>query len=154
MNGILGSEPPWGVRILDIGIKRVMPGDKGREMHRDGGIYPIRVPGRPIVTNCLLALDPFTKEVGATTIVPGSQLWDKPVDPNHETVVVEMQPGSIVIFGGELWHGSGPNTTEDRVRTALNMAYCCNWVQPPQGPYSNISPDVVSTLPQAVQDLL
>ena len=154
INGILGNEPPWSVRILDIGIKRVKPGQNGGEMHRDGRIYPLRVPGRPIVANSLLALDPFTGDVGATTIVPGSHLWDKPVDPSHETIPVEMAPGSILIFGGELWHCNGPNITGDRIRTALNMAYCSSWVQPIHGPFSDIPSEVMATLPQAVRDLL
>jgi ectoine hydroxylase-related dioxygenase (phytanoyl-CoA dioxygenase family) len=154
INGIMGNEPPWSVRILEIGIKRVKPGQDGRALHRDGVIYPIRVPGQPIVANSLLALDPFTAEVGATTVVPGSHLWDKAVDPSHETIPVEMAPGSIVIFGGELWHGHGPNITEDRTRTALNMACCASWVQPIHGPFSDISPEVMATLPQVVQGLL
>lgn len=154
VNGILGNEPPWSVRISDLGIKRVVPGQGGRAMHRDSGAYPLRVPGRPFVANCLLALDPFTAEVGATTVVPGSHLWDKPVDPSCATIPVEMPAKAIVIFGGELWHGHGPNLTKDRVRTALNMFYCSSWVQPVHGPFSGISPDVVATLPETVQKLL
>jgi|TARA_B110000263_G_C15270450_1_gene493216 ectoine hydroxylase-related dioxygenase (phytanoyl-CoA dioxygenase family) len=154
INGIMNNEPPWSVRILDIGIKRIRPGQKGGAMHRDGQIYPMRVSGQPIVANSLLALDPFTADVGATAIVPGSRLWDTPVDPSHETIPVEMVPGSIVIFGGELWHCNGPNITEDHTRTALNMAYCSSWVQPIHGTFSDISPEVMATLPKTVRNLL
>ena len=72
---------------------------------------------------------------------------------DHETIPVTMDPGSILIFSGNTWHGHGQNKT-DRHRRTLNMLYCCDWLKPTHGYCSGIPENEVKTLPQALQTLL
>ena len=143
----------WGINISGTGIKDAVPQEDIRALHRDGSLYPVYIPGQPLVANSLLAIDAFSPEVGATTIVPYSHLWDKPVELDHETIPVTMDPGSILIFNGNTWHGHGQNKT-DRHRRTLNMLYCCDWLKPTHGYCSGIPDNEVKTLPQALQTLL
>ena len=58
-----------------------------------------------------MALDPFTKDNGATRLVPKSHLFDAfpPDDDPEEVQAVEMCSGDVLIFNGNLWHGGGAN---------------------------------------------
>lgn len=129
---ILLEGPPYyrRVRTAGAGFKDAQAvGDDVRALHRDGAIYPVRIPGKPLVMNTLLAIDEFKPESGATTFVPGSHRWDRPVEPDHPAVAIEMDPGDIAVFGGEVWHGHGQNRTSHR-RRCLAMLYVCGWLQP------------------------
>lgn len=85
-------------------------------------------------TTCWVALSPATRESGCMKFVPGSHT--KQVVPHVDTydennmlsrgqeiavevneddaVAVELQPGQASLHHGHLFHGSGPNTTDDR----------------------------------------
>ena len=81
----------------------------------------------------MLAID-FTKENGATLIVPGSHKWPA-VDGNsvlsaparkatpEEVVSVEMKAGDMLIWHGLTLHAGGANTTKDVDREGLIMTY-------------------------------
>ena len=40
------------------GIKDAVPGEASRALHRDGSLYPVFIPGQPLVANSLLAIGP------------------------------------------------------------------------------------------------
>ena len=42
------------------------------------------------------------------------------VEP-REPVLIEVPAGSCVFHAGEIWHGSGPNTTSDRMRRSIGI---------------------------------
>ena len=111
----------------NIMIKDAVPREDVRVLHQDIKV-PVPYPHRPLLVNSLLALDPYTEEAGATCVVPGSHKWDQPVDPDAETIPVLMDPGSIVILDGALWHGHGPNYTYDQNRRCLNLNYHYRWI--------------------------
>ena len=113
----------------NIMIKDAAPREDIRALHRDIRL-PVPRPHPPVICNCLLALDPFTEETGATCVVPGSHKWDdRPIDADAKTVPVLMDPGAIVIFDGALWHGHGPNYAYDRYRRCLNLNYHYRWIR-------------------------
>jgi ectoine hydroxylase-related dioxygenase (phytanoyl-CoA dioxygenase family) len=75
-------------------------------------------------------LDRFTRQNGATRLVPGSHrsgLLPKEgmpdiYAPHPEEVCIEGQPGDVLAFNGHCWHTGGPNNT-DATRRALLVHY-------------------------------
>ena len=72
--------------------------------------------GWPLV-GCILMVDAFTSENGATRFVPGSHLqtWEpgdvmsNPTDNHPEQVLVCGHAGSMIIFNASVWHGYSAN---------------------------------------------
>ena len=66
---------------------------------------------------CLLMVDAFDAENGATRFVPGSHLqplepsevMNDPQDAHDEQVLACGPAGSIIIFNASAWHGHGAN---------------------------------------------
>jgi ectoine hydroxylase-related dioxygenase (phytanoyl-CoA dioxygenase family) len=152
MDAYLASEPSAdpGLRF-GMMIKDAAPREDVRALHRDLKT-PVPYPHRPLMCNSLLALDPFTEGNGATCVVPGSHKWDRPVEADAETIPVLMDPGSIVIFNGALWHGHIPNYSHDRYRRCLNLNYYyrrISYYAPPP-----VAPEVWQQLPEALQEMV
>jgi len=93
---------------------------------------------------CWVTLDDTHREAGTLEYVPGSHLW--PLTPMPEEfhgqddyraqmkaaaraagiaapdpVFIEVPAGACVFHAGRIWHGSGPNTTSDRMRRAIGI---------------------------------
>src|SRR5688500_20386103 len=72
-------------------------------------------------------LDAFTVANGATAFVPGSHLLGKSprevladLNASHpEEIVVEGQPGDVLVFNGHCWHAGRPNETDGHRRAVL-----------------------------------
>ncbi len=78
----------------------------------------------------MVSLDPFTATNGATTLIPGSHLWDDERKPRREEMISAIMPaGSMVYFLNTLWHSGGANTS-DHPRRSLTVQFCQPWVRP------------------------
>jgi ectoine hydroxylase-related dioxygenase (phytanoyl-CoA dioxygenase family) len=72
-------------------------------------------------------LDAFTVANGATAFVPGSHLLDKSpkevlgdLNASHpDELVIEGQPGDVLVFNGHCWHAGRPNATDEHRRAIL-----------------------------------
>ena len=72
-------------------------------------------------------LDEFTSANGATAFVPGSHLLGKSprevltdLNASHpEEIVIEGQPGDVLVFNGHCWHAGRPNQTGNHRRAVL-----------------------------------
>ncbi len=68
----------------------------------------------PVVVNCMWMLSDFTSTNGATEVVAGSHLTG--AHPNQEDqsvypiIQAEAEEGTLMVFDGRLWHGTGANT--------------------------------------------
>jgi ectoine hydroxylase-related dioxygenase (phytanoyl-CoA dioxygenase family) len=88
-------------------------------MPTDGGHY---------VATAIAAIDDFTRENGATRVVPGTHRilrLDAPKDhdsPHPLQRVVEMRAGSVLVFSGHLWHSGTRNRSNSR-RDALQIIF-------------------------------
>ena len=102
----------------------------------------------------MFAIDEFTQENGATTIVPGSHKWTEPVRQDVESVTVEMASGSLLAWDGACWHGGGENATPDQSRMGLNLNYNLAWLRQQENQYLGVPREVVPTLPERLQRLL
>ena len=85
-------------------------------------------------------LHPF--ENGATRVVPGSHRSVEPVDQDAGVVDAEMPAGSLLVWDGAVWHGSGENRTRDRFRTSINLNFNLSWLRQQENQYIGIPGEV------------
>ena len=150
LDGVLGESyqlsAPTGIEIG--------PGEKAQVLHTDDGIYPIARPHDELVLNTMWALDDFTEANGATRIVPGSHKWvDQRPNESTETVMAEMEAGSVLFFAGSVFHGGGANNT-DRPRFGTILEYVVGWLRPQENHILAVPKDIVRDLPERLQELL
>ena len=125
----------------------IFPNEGEQTIHRDRGVWDFRVP-REIETqfSTIWALSEFTRENGATQIVPGSHLW--PNDREHlarEIAYAEMSKGSVLIYSGSVLHGGGRNNS-DSIRTGLLLHYTLNWLRQEENQYLSCPPEIAASL--------
>jgi phytanoyl-CoA hydroxylase len=110
--------------------------------HQDSSFMDFLDP--PATATCWFTLDDTHRDAGTLEYAPGSHLWPLtplpeafhgPEDyraqmraaaeaagvPPPEPVFIEVPAGSCVFHAGEIWHGSGPNTTGDRMRRSIGV---------------------------------
>ena len=83
-----------------------------------------RADGWPLV-GCLLMVDAFDAENGATRFVPGthlqpqepSEVMNDPQDAHDEQILACGPAGSIIIFNASAWHGHGANRSARQRRS-------------------------------------
>lgn len=91
-----------------------------------------------------IALCDFTKNNGATVVVPGSQKWPKDRKPEPEEMSLAiMKKGSALIYSGGVLHGGGSNH-EPEIRTGFYIGYIPSWL-------SNLENHAVSNPPEAIE---
>lgn len=130
------------------------PGEAAQSLHRDDGTYPFRHPCPPSVINTIWALDDFTRDNGATRVIPGSHRWnDHRRGLESETIPALMPRGSVLLIDGALVHGGGPNRSS-RSRAALLLGYSLGWLRPAENPQLAVPPARAKQLSKRLQDLL
>ncbi len=145
-----------GMTAIDIG-----PGEHAQPMHGDDIVMARHMPPPhpPLMVTSMWALTDFTADNGGTRFVPGSHMFPgTPEAPGALDGVdvrpLEMPAGSVMIFHGSLWHGGGANVTRDEWRCGVNVQYCPGFVRQQQNPYLGIPPEVASTFPDRLLELL
>lgn len=96
--------------------------------HQD---FPRVLNGYLASINVFFAIDEFTRENGATWVVPRSQ--QTPERPSQDTieataVPVECPAGSMIVFDSTLWHAAGANAS-GRDRLAINHQFTRSWIK-------------------------
>ena len=68
----------------------------------------------PVVANCMWMLSDFSSTNGSTEVVAGSHLTGAHPNQQDQTGYPIIQPeadaGTLMVFDGRLWHGTGANT--------------------------------------------
>ncbi len=112
-------------------------GARGQALHQDNFFLKVE-PGTCIAA--WVALDPADRENGGLEVVPGTHTMDifcpeeadlsvsftrdyVPVPEGLEAVPVDMRPGDVLFFNGQLVHGSSPNRSKDRFRRSFICHY-------------------------------
>jgi ectoine hydroxylase-related dioxygenase (phytanoyl-CoA dioxygenase family) len=130
------------------------PGEGAQPLHPDDAIYPLPRPHLELVVNIMWPLVDFTEANGATRIVLGSHAWtDRFPSADDPVVNVEMPAGSALVYLGSVWHGGGANHT-DQPRLGVVMHYARAWLRPVENHALAVSPQVMATLPERLQELL
>lgn len=132
----------------------IWPGEMPQFMHRDDGIYPLRLPGMELQISTNWALTDFTLENGATRVIPGSHQWKEPGHSTEEGVVQAAMPkGSVLVYLGSVLHGGGANAT-NRPRMGLVNTYSLGWLRQEENQYLVIPRDVAASYPERIQRLM
>ena len=132
------------------------PGETKQILHRDRGLWGGYIP-RKIETqfSTVWALTDFTKENGATQIVPGSHKWEKGREPEEgEIAYAEMSSGSVLLYTGTVLHGGGKNTTKNEIRTGVFMHYTLNWLRQEENQYLSCPPEIAKDFRPELRSLI
>ena len=139
-------------QLIDIG-----PGEPGQMIHRDQWSFDhFAFPkGFEAEIATMWAATEFTEEMGATRVIPGSQLWEdnlSEVDPALATGAV-MTKGSVLLYVGSLYHGGGPNRSAAH-RIGVNIGYSLGWLRQEENQYLACPPEIARTLPEGLLRLM
>lgn len=136
-------------------VVSIAKGQGNQMLHKDRYVWGGYVPDN-IETqfSTIWAVSDFTKENGATQVVPGSHLWDRKRKPLPEEITwAEMKAGSVFIYSGSTIHGGGANeTNDDRVGALLH--YTLNWLRQEENQYLSCPPEVAKELPKELRSLI
>lgn len=132
----------------------IWPGEAPQRLHRDDGIYPIRLPGIEWQISVNWALDDFTTENGGTRVILGSHQWKEPRMPREEDTVQTVMPkGSVLIYLGSVWHGGGANRT-NKARMGLVNTYSLGWLRQEENHYLSIPREIADSYPEPIRRLI
>ena len=128
----------------------VGPSEPAQMLHRDQDNWPeAKSPDKQLTVSCLLALTPFTEEVGATRVVPGSHN-----KTHRDECSAVMDPGSALLYTGKVVHGAGENRTTDQWRRGLHCSYVLGWLRPEEASPIAVPKEVAAELPERARRLL
>jgi ectoine hydroxylase-related dioxygenase (phytanoyl-CoA dioxygenase family) len=130
------------------------PGQEAQPIHEDTQLIPLPRPHIPITVNAIWALSDFTRDNGATRIVPGSHTYDSSPQygKDYNTVTATMAAGSVMLFDSALWHGGGANNSDAR-RFAFSCAYCWGWMRQQENLQLGIPQETARKFPRRLQEL-
>ena len=132
------------------------PGETKQVLHRDRGIWGGYLPRQvePLMST-IWAVTKFTKENGATQLVPGSHKWDKERKPDDtEIAYAEMNSGSVLLYTGSILHGGGANKTASEIRTGVFLHYALNRLRQEENQYLSCPPSIAKELSTELRSLI
>jgi len=131
------------------------PGSERQLIHRDELVWVhYRDPKPEIQLATILALVDFTRDNGATCVVPGSHRWERDREPTEDEIAyAEMRAGSAVIYLGSTLHAGGANYT-DSWRRGVHMSYCLGWLRTEENNLLAVPPKKARHLSHRAQELV
>jgi len=134
-------------------IIRIKPGETSQAIHRDKWAWGKHLSHLEPQFNTIWAITDFTKENGATQIVPGSvTLPDDATISDQSITQAEMSAGSVLIYSGSVFHGGGANSSRDD-RIGINITYALGWLRQEENQYLTCPPEIAKDLPRDLQEL-
>lgn len=148
---------PWSEKILLHLTQAIYihPGQPAQLIHRDRLGWGEHLP-RAIEPQCntIWALTDFSRDNGATQVIPGSHRWPAGREAlASEIEAAEMSAGSVLVYSGSVLHGAGENRSAG-CRLGLNIGYCLSWLRQEENQFLSCAPEVARDLDPALQDLL
>jgi len=136
--------------LMAIGADEVQ-----QAFHRDGDTWRHVPRPRPeLLVSFNVALTDFTRENGATVVVPGSHRWDRSRKPAPDEIAqAVMKKGSALLYVGELMHAGGANATA-QTRVGMYFGYIPSWLRPLENSYVTVTEAAMKTLTPAAQRLV
>ena len=141
------------------------PGADEQWLHRDEAVWSdVPKPHPELQLASVIAFVDFTRDNGATRVVPGSHRWpDRALTPAEQIggtppapeqiAYAEMPAGSAVVYLGGTIHAGGANTTTT-ARRGAHLSYCLGWLRTEENNYLSCPPEVAATLPRQAQEVL
>lgn len=147
-------EMKTNVGLSDAAVITVSPGAKAQALHRDDIGHHRVHPGPESQVTAMFAISRFTEANGATRLIPRSHLWGPDRAPTpEETIGVEMESGSVLLWLGGLYHGGG-NHTSTAPRHGMVIVYAHAHLVQVENMWLAVPIDVVRTLSPQVQKML
>jgi len=143
---------PPGFQLSIAQAIEIMPGETAQQLHTDDLPFPIPKPHQPVVLNTMWAVTEFTEANGATRLVPGSENAAAP-PPEEGCVFAELQPGSVLVWDGSLWHGGGANIT-DASRIGITINYNATWLRQQENQYLAVPREMLGDMPDDLKRIL
>ncbi|CAN5252573.1 phytanoyl-CoA dioxygenase family protein [soil metagenome] len=146
-------------KLSALNFRSAKPGKGLQKLHVDWHEKIVHKQFR--VCNSIWLLDNFTKENGATRLIPGSHLYEMlpqdalsdPLAPHKDEIILEAPAGSVILFNSHTWHG-GTTNHSPFARRAIH-SYFCEIHQPQQVDQKRyILPDTLERIPADLQILL
>jgi len=154
MDHILG--PFCSTILLNItqGIQ-IWPGQRAQVIHADDVMYPMKRYEHELMADVIWAYSDFTKENGATVVVPGSHRWNdrNRIPQKEESVQAEMNAGDALIYRGSLLHNGGANKS-NQPRTGLLISYCLGWLRQFENQFLVAPPYIAKAFKKELRDVL
>jgi ectoine hydroxylase-related dioxygenase (phytanoyl-CoA dioxygenase family) len=147
-------------KLSSLNARSADPGtDVGQPLHVDMGA--IADDRGYWVCNTVWLLDDFTRDNGATRMVPGSHKWgtrpqdalSDPYGPHPQEELLIAPAGTIVVMNAHMWHGGTANRSGSP-RLAMHAFYCRR--DKPQQQYQKqlLRPEVQASLSPELRSLL
>ena len=147
--GVVETVMGPGVRASMVNARDVPPHTGVRmPFHMDSDKGRVRDEIGYSAATAIWMLDEFTVPNGATAFVPGSHLLGKSpkgvltdLNVSHpDEIVIEGQPGDVLVFNGHCWHAGRPNETGGH-RRAILVHYLRADVPRPENRRQHLDPD-------------
>ena len=124
------------IKLSSLNYRAAKPGMGLQKLHVDW--HETVQPGDYKVCNSIWLLDDFTRENGATRIVPEThrsgvlpqEALKDPELPHPDELIIEAPAGTVFIFNSHAWHGGTTNRTQQYRRSI--HSYFCRSDQPQQ----------------------
>ncbi len=149
--GSYKNQEPYN--LLNISARSPLKGTGDQQLHLDSNL-----PGGdfPIIMVVLWMFDDFTKETGATRVVPGSHRATTYAEDNkvyENEVLAEGTQGSVLVYNASLWHGGGRNYTNN-TRWGLVLGYGRWFIKPSFDFFKNTPKHIYDQMTDSQKDLL
>jgi hypothetical protein len=118
-----------------------VPGHEGSPCHTDyvPAVLPNHVADQWTHPIYIISIHIFThgltEELGPTKVIPGSHRWGGNFRTFDGYASVFPEPGDVLMFRSDLWHGGAPNKTQDQNRYLLQVHYGQRWIAQRFHPY-------------------
>jgi ectoine hydroxylase-related dioxygenase (phytanoyl-CoA dioxygenase family) len=157
-HAVLGS----GVRVSMLNARDALPGaGPAQPLHSDADHG-----GRPdekgyLCCTAVWMLDDFTRQNGATRLVPGThrdsrlpkEAMTDVLAPHPDEVLAEGKAGDVLVFNGHVWHAGGANLTQIS-RRAILVHYIRSDQPQRLVQKEALSPDVLARMDALERELL
>jgi hypothetical protein len=130
--------------ISEYGLLLKGPGGVDLDLHADSFLMPDPLPAMPHICNLTWIMTDYSRENGSIAFVPGSHRYRRRPLINEgidQRVPVEAPAGSLIVFGGNMWHGAFARTAPG-YRASATM-YLCRPHMLPQARYGFEVPEHV-----------
>lgn len=143
--------------LLNTGqLIQIGPGESDQALHRDEDAWRELPHPKPLLQiEAMFALTDFTRENGATRVVPGSHKWAPDRQPRPEEITCAAMPaGSALIYLGSAIHGGGANITTKESRRGMFLGYVVGWLRTEENTFLTVPLNKTRAMPTRVQELL
>lgn len=150
------------IRVSMVNARDVPPHTGVRmSFHMDSDKGRVRDEKGYNAATAIWMLDEFSLASGATAFVPGSHLFAKSpkqvltdLNASHpDEIIIEGQPGDVLVFNGHCWHAGRPNQTDNHRRAVL-IHYLRADVPRPENRRQHLDAEHAATLTPRERELL